>query len=81
MGVRTPGTELPARAERIRDELARGGASQVEAEPHPDSDLAAVHDPALLAYLEAAWETGAPPASPTTPARTGSCPTSSRTRA
>jgi len=56
VGVRIPGTELPARAERIRGELARFGASQVEAESHPASDLAAVHDPALLAYIEAAWE-------------------------
>jgi acetoin utilization deacetylase AcuC-like enzyme len=55
VGVRTPGTELPERAERIREALAAAGARQVEAEPHPDEAVAAVHDEALLAYLAGAW--------------------------
>ena len=56
VGVRTPGTELPARAERIRAALAEAGARFVDAEPHPDDALLAVHDPELVAYLASAWE-------------------------
>ena len=56
VGVRTPGTELPERAERIRAALAESGARFVEAEPQPDAALEAVHDPALLSYLAGAWE-------------------------
>ena len=56
VGVRTPGTELPERAERIRAALAAGGAPIVAAEPHPDADLLAVHDADLLDHLEHAWE-------------------------
>jgi acetoin utilization deacetylase AcuC-like enzyme len=52
-GVRTPGTEVPERAERIRAALA--GARFVDAEPQPDEALLAVHDAALLDYLEHAW--------------------------
>jgi len=56
VGVRTPGTELPERTERIRAALAAAGAPIVAAEPHPDSDLLAVHDAELLDHLEHAWE-------------------------
>jgi acetoin utilization deacetylase AcuC-like enzyme len=56
VGVRTPGTELPARAELIREALADAGARFVEAEPQPDEALLAVHDPGLLDYLEGAWD-------------------------
>ncbi len=56
VGVRTPGTELPARAERIREALAEAGARFVDAEGHPDNMVAAVHDPALPAYLAGAWD-------------------------
>jgi acetoin utilization deacetylase AcuC-like enzyme len=53
VGVRTPGTELPERAERIRAELAE--AHFVEAVEQPDEALLAVHDHALLDYLSSAW--------------------------
>ncbi len=56
VGVRTAGTELPARAERIREALAGAGARIVEAEEPDEEALHAVHDPALVAYLEQAWE-------------------------
>ena len=36
VGVRTPGTEVPARAERIREVLEAAGAPIVAAEPAPD---------------------------------------------
>jgi acetoin utilization deacetylase AcuC-like enzyme len=54
VGVRTPGTELPERAERIRAELAE--ARFVEARAQPDGAVLAVHDGALLEYLASAWE-------------------------
>ncbi len=56
VGVRTPGTELPQRAQRIRAALERAGAPIVAAEPHPAADLLAVHDAGLLDHLEHAWE-------------------------
>jgi acetoin utilization deacetylase AcuC-like enzyme len=56
VGVRTPGTELPERAERIREALCGAGARLVEAERHPDEAVTAVHDPELVSYLAGAWE-------------------------
>ena len=56
LGVRTPGTELPARAERIREALAGRGARMVPAEAQPDEAVLRVHDAALPAYLAEAWE-------------------------
>jgi hypothetical protein len=44
VGVRTSGTEVPARAEAIRDALVGAGAPVVAAEPHDDACVAAVHD-------------------------------------
>jgi acetoin utilization deacetylase AcuC-like enzyme len=55
VGVRTPGTEVPERAERIRCELAAAGARFVAARPHDDAALLAVHDAALPEYLAGAW--------------------------
>ncbi len=54
-GIRTPGTEVPERAERIRSELLASGSREVAAEAHPDAALLAVHAPELLTYLAAAW--------------------------
>jgi acetoin utilization deacetylase AcuC-like enzyme len=56
VGVRTPGTEVPARAERIREALEVEGARFVDADPHPDDTLLVVHEPALLDYLQHAWD-------------------------
>jgi len=55
VGIRTPGTELPERAERIRGELTAAGCRIVAAERHPDELLRAVHDEELLEYLASAW--------------------------
>jgi acetoin utilization deacetylase AcuC-like enzyme len=55
IGVRTPGTEVPQRADAIREELETRGATFVDVRPHPDDDLLAVHDAALLEYLADAW--------------------------
>jgi acetoin utilization deacetylase AcuC-like enzyme len=53
VGVRTPGTEVPARAERIREALS--DARMIEAAPHDDDAVHAVHDAALTGYLAGAW--------------------------
>jgi len=53
VGVRTPGTELPERVERILAALE--GARLVEAGAQDDEAVLAVHDPALLDYLAGAW--------------------------
>lgn len=55
VGVRTPGTELPERALRIRDAVAEAGAREVEAAIQSDSRALGLHDPDLVAYLETAW--------------------------
>ena len=55
VGVRTPATELPARADAIRATLLEAGADEVAATPHDDAALEAVHDPGLLAFLASAW--------------------------
>jgi acetoin utilization deacetylase AcuC-like enzyme len=55
VGVRTPATEVPARAVAIRGELIAAGAREVAAVPHDDAALLAVHDPALVEFLRTAW--------------------------
>jgi acetoin utilization deacetylase AcuC-like enzyme len=52
VGVPTPAAETPARARAILDAL---DTRIVEAEPHPDEALLAVHDGELLGYLASAW--------------------------
>ena len=54
--MRTPGTEVPARADRIREALDAAGARLIEADPAAADALLAVHDPELLEYLAGAWE-------------------------
>jgi acetoin utilization deacetylase AcuC-like enzyme len=56
VGVRTPGTEIPERAERIRADLEGRGARIVDAEEHPDDVALRLHDPALTRYLASAWD-------------------------
>jgi acetoin utilization deacetylase AcuC-like enzyme len=54
VGVRTPGTELPERAERILAALQ--DAPRVEARAQPDEAVLAVHDRELVEYLAGAWD-------------------------
>jgi acetoin utilization deacetylase AcuC-like enzyme len=54
--VRTPATELPARALAIREALTAAGAREVARAAHDDSALLAVHDPALVEFLRTAWD-------------------------
>ncbi|MGI8676817.1 MAG: histone deacetylase family protein [Nocardioidaceae bacterium] len=51
VGVTTPGTEIPARVEVIRDALAAAGHELVEAVGHDDAALSSVHDPRLVMHL------------------------------
>ena len=55
IGLRTPATEVPARAVAIRGELVAAGAREVAATPHDDAALLAVHNPALVEFLRTAW--------------------------
>ena len=55
VGVRTPGTEVPERAERIRATVVAAGAELVDARPQPDEAVLSVHDAELAAYLAEAW--------------------------
>jgi acetoin utilization deacetylase AcuC-like enzyme len=55
VGVRTPGTEVAARAERIRNALLAARAPLVEATAHPDEAALALHDPGLVGWLREAW--------------------------
>ena len=55
VGVRTPGTELPARADAIRVVVEAAGAPLVEAVGHPDDVALRNHDPELVGYLAGAW--------------------------
>jgi acetoin utilization deacetylase AcuC-like enzyme len=55
LGMRTPGTEVPERAERIRATLAEADARFVHAEEQPDDALLAVHARRLTDYLATAW--------------------------
>jgi acetoin utilization deacetylase AcuC-like enzyme len=55
VGVRTPGTELPDRVERIRAALLERGASVVDARAQPDEILTSVHAPELVRHLESVW--------------------------
>jgi acetoin utilization deacetylase AcuC-like enzyme len=53
VGTATPAAERPERQTAI---LAALDARVVDAQPHPDEALLAVHDQALLSYLASAWE-------------------------
>ena len=56
LGVRDPGTEVPARALVLRDALASAGAPVLPARAHDDTILRAVHDPLLVDHLAGIWQ-------------------------
>lgn len=56
VGVRTPGTELPDRVERIREALAALDARFVGADSQPDEAITSVHDRELVDHLAGVWE-------------------------
>jgi acetoin utilization deacetylase AcuC-like enzyme len=56
MGMPIPANEVAERAERIRSSLeADGGFALGEPTEHGEAPIAAVHDPALIRFLEVAW--------------------------
>jgi acetoin utilization deacetylase AcuC-like enzyme len=56
MGLPIPANEVAERAERIRMALdADGGFPRLEPTDHGEGPIAAVHDPALVRFLEVAW--------------------------
>lgn len=56
MGVGVPANEVAERAERIRGALAAdGGFTFVEPAEHGEAPITAVHDEALVRFLEVAW--------------------------
>src|SRR5262249_32815962 len=66
LGVRDPGTEVPARVAALLDAVSAAGAEVQTAEPYPDDALLAVHDGELIEHLAtiwADWEAGGYPAS------------------
>ena len=67
IGVRTPGTELAARATTIRAAVLTAGAPLVTASGHDDTVLEQVHDRALLDHLRdvyGQWERAGYPVVP-----------------
>ena len=56
VGVRTTGTEVPARVQMIREALEAEGASFVAPQPQPDNAVHAVHDPILTEHLARVWD-------------------------
>ena len=55
LGVAVAADELPERVDRIREALVGAGATVVDAEPHDDEALLAVHDARLVDFLRTAW--------------------------
>jgi acetoin utilization deacetylase AcuC-like enzyme len=55
LGLREPGTEIPARALVLRDALVAAGAPVTAARQHDDTILRRVHDPALPDHLASVW--------------------------
>ena len=51
VGVATPGTEVPQRAQVLLDAVTAAGARVVSASAYDDAVLARVHDPGLLHHL------------------------------
>ncbi len=56
LGVWIEGTEVPARGDRIRAALEDAHASFVEPASYDEAPFEAVHDPALLSFLETAYD-------------------------
>jgi acetoin utilization deacetylase AcuC-like enzyme len=55
LGVWDPGTEIPQRVTTLLEALRSAGAQVIEAEPHDDAAILAVHDRALVEHLATVW--------------------------
>ena len=56
IGLPYPADEVPERADAIRAAVLGAGSPVVEAKPHADDALLAVHDPELVGFLAEAWD-------------------------
>jgi acetoin utilization deacetylase AcuC-like enzyme len=56
VGVPIEADELPERADRIRASLEDAGSQVIDATPHDEAALLAVHDQGLVDFLRTAWE-------------------------
>jgi acetoin utilization deacetylase AcuC-like enzyme len=56
VGIRTPGTEVPERAVRIRAELEAAGAEIVPTRAFDDATALALHDEGMVDWLRGAWD-------------------------
>jgi acetoin utilization deacetylase AcuC-like enzyme len=56
LGVWEAGTEVPARAEILRDAVRAAGAVVTAATAHDDAAVTAVHDRALVSHLATVWD-------------------------
>ena len=57
VGVRTEGTEIPARVDRIIEAVSAQGLELLEAEPHADDAILDVHDADFVEHLATVHET------------------------
>ena len=55
LGVWDPATELPQRAELLRDAVTNAGGMLMPTGAHADGALTAVHDRALIEHLSEVW--------------------------
>jgi acetoin utilization deacetylase AcuC-like enzyme len=55
LGIRIPGTEVPDRADLLRDAVTAAGVSVGPPERHDRAALETVHEPELLDFLATAW--------------------------
>lgn len=55
VGVRTPGTEVPARSEAIRSAVTSAGSHLVEADEVTDELALRLHDPDMVDWMRGAW--------------------------
>lgn len=56
LGVWEPGAEVPERAQVLLEALTSAGADVVQASPHDDAAILAVHDAALVEHLATVWD-------------------------
>jgi acetoin utilization deacetylase AcuC-like enzyme len=56
LGVCDPGTEVPDRVTTLLEAVRSAGMDVIEAQPHEDAAILAVHDPKLVEHLATAWE-------------------------
>lgn len=74
MGVRIPGTEIPARGDLLRDALAEAGFPLLPPTEHHPRHLHRLHDPAMVEYLRTAYDAWTEWGYPRDPGQDRVCP-------